>query len=344
MLVEKKRIYYIDIAKSIGITLVVFGHTYNKHDFLYNFIYSFHMPLFFLLSGMFSKNLKKHSIKPLLIKRFNNLILPYLFFYILTYLYWVFIESKFRPGASDIYETWYSPIIGVFYGGHYNTPLWFIPCLLSIEIMNFYVQKFKNFIVQLILVFLFFTIGFYVLQLIHLGFDLPFQLFKASISLLFFYFGKYFMKLNLLRFFQKGILLILMIIIYTSFILDYIPNTHLLPSYNTNLIYILIAFFTIAMLLLFVDLVAYKMNMYWSNTLSFFGINSLVILCIHDPIKRVIIFTYSVVSEKSVLEVRTDIVASLICTLIVMLLMLPTIYLYKKIIEGKLLKNLKISL
>ena len=53
-----KRLDWIDIAKGIGIILVVLGHTLVPQvretgfaGFLWIFIYNFHMPLFFFLSG-----------------------------------------------------------------------------------------------------------------------------------------------------------------------------------------------------------------------------------------------------------------------------------------------------
>ena len=43
---------YIDICKAIGIILVILGHTYQIPDILLSIIYSFHMPMFFMLSGL----------------------------------------------------------------------------------------------------------------------------------------------------------------------------------------------------------------------------------------------------------------------------------------------------
>ena len=43
---------FIDIVKGIGIFLVVLGH---QNTILTQEIYSFHMPLFFFLSGIFIK-------------------------------------------------------------------------------------------------------------------------------------------------------------------------------------------------------------------------------------------------------------------------------------------------
>lgn len=43
----------IDIMKGIGICAVIAGHTFLNT--IHNLIYSFHMPLFFILSGYFYK-------------------------------------------------------------------------------------------------------------------------------------------------------------------------------------------------------------------------------------------------------------------------------------------------
>lgn len=51
---EKKRIDYLDIAKGIGIILVLVGHI-SKNDEINRFLYLFHMPLFFIISGMLYK-------------------------------------------------------------------------------------------------------------------------------------------------------------------------------------------------------------------------------------------------------------------------------------------------
>ena len=56
----KTRIAWLDVAKALGIFLVFYGHLlevmyrYGGRPFLFpqiKFIYAFHMPLFFVLSG-----------------------------------------------------------------------------------------------------------------------------------------------------------------------------------------------------------------------------------------------------------------------------------------------------
>lgn len=45
-----ERLDHIDACKGIGILLVILGHT-NVPSIVHTIIYSFHMPLFFIISG-----------------------------------------------------------------------------------------------------------------------------------------------------------------------------------------------------------------------------------------------------------------------------------------------------
>lgn len=77
----------IDIAKGIGIVLVVLGHCSGK--WISAFIYLFHMPLFFLISGYLYN--EKSSEKPLVYikKKFWGLYIPYL----LTEIFFTIIRN-----------------------------------------------------------------------------------------------------------------------------------------------------------------------------------------------------------------------------------------------------------
>ena len=85
---KKDRINWIDFAKGIGIFLVVLGHTNRgihaanlmdtpQFQTVDKWIYSFHMPLFFFLSGIFAERLQKLNIGDFLFNRFSVLIAPY---------------------------------------------------------------------------------------------------------------------------------------------------------------------------------------------------------------------------------------------------------------------------
>lgn len=66
---------YIDYARFIGLFLMVLGHKKLLDSHFTSIIYSFHMPLFFILSGAFHKEL---GIKTILKKIFKTLLLPFL--------------------------------------------------------------------------------------------------------------------------------------------------------------------------------------------------------------------------------------------------------------------------
>ena len=70
-----KRLDYLDVAKGIAILLVIVGHTFTVWKVKVNWIFSFHMPLFFILSGYFFKKGSKTEYA----KLFKSLIIPYLF-------------------------------------------------------------------------------------------------------------------------------------------------------------------------------------------------------------------------------------------------------------------------
>ncbi len=93
---NKARIEWVDIAKGIGILLVLAGHAprdimrdrYPLIDFGYYFIYTFHMSLFFFLSGwMFSRcQAEKKTSVQFLSGKINTLLIPWVVFSALIYL------------------------------------------------------------------------------------------------------------------------------------------------------------------------------------------------------------------------------------------------------------------
>lgn len=47
---SRARLPWLDVLKGIGIILVVVGHIYSNKT-IFNWLYSFHMPLFFFAAG-----------------------------------------------------------------------------------------------------------------------------------------------------------------------------------------------------------------------------------------------------------------------------------------------------
>lgn len=116
---EKKRIEFIDTAKGICILLIVIGHSGVAVD--YPGITAMRTPLYLTLSGLFFKdygsfiNLLKHKT--------NRIFIPFLFFYVISYIIFYIANAAF-PGLirSDA-----RGITDVFTQIQYfNGPLWFL--------------------------------------------------------------------------------------------------------------------------------------------------------------------------------------------------------------------------
>ena len=83
-MIKNKRIEYIDFIKGICIFIVVWGHTIQNmgdgDEFWLNpvhqFICSFHMPIFMLVSGFFFSNSIGKPLTSNIIRRFKQLIIP----------------------------------------------------------------------------------------------------------------------------------------------------------------------------------------------------------------------------------------------------------------------------
>ena len=52
----QNRILYLDYARSIVLFLVVFAHLYTHDSSVKLYVYAFHMPFFFLVSGIVRKD------------------------------------------------------------------------------------------------------------------------------------------------------------------------------------------------------------------------------------------------------------------------------------------------
>lgn len=71
----RERVRYFDIAKGVAILCIIAGHMGNAT--INNFVFTFHVPIFFLISGYFLKD--SISVKEFIKKKYWQLIIPYIF-------------------------------------------------------------------------------------------------------------------------------------------------------------------------------------------------------------------------------------------------------------------------
>lgn len=130
---------YIDIAKGLGILMVVWAHIMIT-GWTHQFIYAFHMPLFFFLSGMLFQKEKYLSFGSFVVRRSKRLLVPYVVYSVLTWAFW----AVFRYLRHDEVDSYLMPLLQTFYAQGsgafmvHNSALWFVPCLFLVEILYFF--------------------------------------------------------------------------------------------------------------------------------------------------------------------------------------------------------------
>lgn len=139
---QTKRLTYFDMVKGFAIILVVLGHVeYISHP-LRTWISSFHMPVFFIVSGMLIryKNETDRDLKTLIPRKAKGLLVPYFWFSLLYFFIDIF-NVCFDLISPKVFLT---DLIGslTFYG---VSVLWFLPALFIAEItFIFLTQKLKK--------------------------------------------------------------------------------------------------------------------------------------------------------------------------------------------------------
>lgn len=133
----KGREISIDVLRGLGIILVIMGHIcsgYGQKD-LCQYIYSFHMPLFFFISGYLKYGRGTIGIKENIIKGFKKLMIPYYVLLTISILFTNTVLSYMDQGRIFAYNMpWKNILLAYILAGGYinqipanNFPLWYLP-------------------------------------------------------------------------------------------------------------------------------------------------------------------------------------------------------------------------
>lgn len=143
----KNRIVWLDTAKGIGILLVVVGHTMSPvmegHEVMtavYSILYVFHMPLFFLLSGMVSGrllNAGESEKRKLLRQRAKRLMVPYFVWAIIYAPMKLLLKEHVRFAQKDSIWT-------IFLGNNPAGQLWFLYVLFILSVFTIFFVNQKS--------------------------------------------------------------------------------------------------------------------------------------------------------------------------------------------------------
>ena len=146
---SKNRITYLDMAKGAGIILMITGHltgSLQAIDFkpyfspLYQFIASFHMPLFFIISGILLRltGEEEKEMGLIVLRKAWTLLLPYASFSLIYFTINI-CTCLFQPDLLQFSDLWRFFIYSVTLRG--VSVLWFLPALFLGEILFLWCRK-----------------------------------------------------------------------------------------------------------------------------------------------------------------------------------------------------------
>lgn len=182
---SNKRNVEIDIAKGIGILLVIIGHgaipTWSKDA-----ISSFHMPLFFILSGYFFRN---ENPLTRIQKDAKRLLLPYVVTMTVITLYMLVVHQLFK------HDGWYYFINSLWFwifptgapgGLYFSGPIWFLFALFWTKSTFNLIEKNHTRWFYPLIAFVAF-VPFYIYY--QIGIDLPLAISQGLTSIVFYWGG-----------------------------------------------------------------------------------------------------------------------------------------------------------
>ena len=311
-----KRVEYVDYIRGLCVTWVVWYHTTHP-DFVE---FSFRIPLFFFASGIF---FKPYPWKKFWRKKFNQLIVPFILFYLIYYIYLIITNSlKYHNFTSFDY----SCILDVFrtYSVNesftVNPPLWFICALINLQLLLYITSGLNKWLLIGISIIIT-CLGLIYIQNIPtplmLGRSLRYFIYYVAG----FVFGKELIKrLENNKYTAKVGVTTLFILILILFTKSYLYS---FSSYTKEFINC-VEIFCIILFLFVIFKTIYKIPLMYP--FKYYGLNSYIVFGMHEIYHT----TIRIIIQNLIGDIT--ITLGIIQTLITLVLLWPTIWLFNKYI------------
>ncbi len=283
----KTRKRWADIAKFFAIVAVVLGHTDGVPDALMRFIFTFHMPLFFVMSGYFMKD--TDDIRKSVKKDAVGLLLPYgvtclmmMVLQIIKTLMWTGVSGV--PGAI---KTWVSAtlygaggvsLIPDFLKGVRGVgAIWFLLALFFAKLLIYLTQNLGKY--QWIALLAIAYLGYKTADYIWL----PLSIQGGMGAVFYVYLGKVIAKNNLFEktYKSKNAFLYIGAAAVWLFCIKYCGSLYMVSNTYKNGLLDVIGSFCAIFVVVWISMLIENYIPIISKPLAFMGEISLVILCAH---------------------------------------------------------------
>lgn len=262
------------------------------------------------------------------------MLVPYFVFSVICFGYWALIESKFRPLHDDAIFGYYweiniklQQLLNIFTAINcksafiYNIVLWFLPCLFMAELLY---SKIKSTKVEWVIDVLCIIVGYVTVSSSN---GWPWCLGEAVIAVPLLSIG-YRIYQPLMKVLKKKTMYAVGIgvVCLLAFILMFVwqePHTDMAQNIIPKEFYpmAILGSLCVVILSLEIDRFAIRGRQY----LAYLGRNSLIIMCVHEPLKRIILMVLSKVISMPTDVIRDEIGKSIVATLIVVAVCIPVI-------------------
>ena len=264
----QQKIEWVNALKTIGILAVILGHIASPWG---QFIFSWHMPLFFLVAGFFIKF--DLDIKSFLIKDFKRLLAPYFIFTLFALVVTIAkVYVLHRPSLDYGQE-----LLAIFFWMNesslmhtYGFVLWFLPALFLARFFLYLIKKYIKFVlIQVLIVVALFIISFYI--------TLPFALDKAFNAVIWVFLGNTLMRLY--RGDREIIYFLSFVFVIGIFVFYGVPSLNMAAKYYVEPVINLLWAASFVTLLVFV-LKSFNYNKELTRFINSWGGNTMILFII----------------------------------------------------------------
>ena len=286
----QNRIEWIDAVKAFAILLMIFGHTLDTESKIFAYIYSFHMPLFIIVSGFFYKDVKFCT---LLSKNIKGLLFPYALTLFFQYIINIILLNM--PWDTALRKYFFTMLSGISIATIMPFPqaegvgvLWFLPMLFLLKVLFWGITRISrgDEKLRLLLILLSVMCGLY---LGKTKYWFPWSADIAFVAVIFFYAGFILQKKQILSdFVNQKAYIALCLFLWMAGIFRGITLKFIWRNYKGEFTCIIVA---IAGSLVCCALIHHLCKLKsLQKILSWIGQGSLIILCLHHLERQFIPF------------------------------------------------------
>ncbi len=310
--IDEKRDTALDVAKGIGIIFIVLSHATEDGQAVRNFLFAFHVPLFFILSGYFFKP----DIRRIL-KRGRIWALVYLLLSLLD----VAVLYVFNPALLTM-DVLVKGLLCMDNQMIFNSPKWFLLVLFEVQIINcLFLKAGKR--IRTLCVPLFLIAGFFCRRKLIFGITI------CIVATVFFYMGYVLHDKEILsRYVASRKKTVHVAAAVICFVLTYILSQWNGMVSMQNLQYGYYIVFLINALVGSAATILLGYALRESKLLAYYGKNTLIIFLTHYYIVRGIGITI-------LPDLYTKLWGQLIITAVTMLVYVPVIFVWDKICRSR---------